>query len=128
MPRRYSQLISMVISIAETIGDGLLGVVLWLGPLIAVEYYQGLGRTWGPSQRVDQSIGAGILWILGDVLGLPFLMLLVRALSADERARAAEVDAQLDAELDHVQDVPADRPAESTLWWKHDPQLGDRFN
>ena len=128
VPRRYSQLISMVISIAETIGDGLLGVVLWLGPLIAVEYYQGLGRTWGPSQRVDQSIGAGILWILGDVLGLPFLMLLVRALSADERARAAEVDAQLDAELDHVQDVPADRPAESTLWWKHDPQLGDRFN
>jgi cytochrome c oxidase assembly factor CtaG len=124
VPRRYSQLLSMVITIAETIGDGLLGVVLWLGPLIAAEYYHGLGRDWGPSPRVDQSIGAGILWILGDVLGLPFLMLLVRALSVDERARAAEVD----AELDQVPDRPAERVAGSTLWWKDDPQLGDRFS
>jgi hypothetical protein len=114
----------MVISIVETIGDGLLGVVLWLGPLVAVEYYQALGRDWGPSPRVDQSIGAGILWILGDVLGLPFLMLLVRALSADEKARAVDVD----AELDRVRDVPPERVAESTLWWKNDPQLHDRFS
>lgn len=57
-----------MISIAETIGDGLLGVVLRLGPLVSVDYCQGLQRTWGPSLRVDQSIGACILWILGDVL------------------------------------------------------------
>jgi cytochrome c oxidase assembly factor CtaG len=126
VPRRYSQLLSMVVSIAETIGDGLLGVVLWLGPLVAVEYYQALGRDWGPSPRVDQSIGAGVLWILGDVLGLPFLMLLVRALSTDEKARAAVVD----AELDRVRDVPPEQAAEaeSTLWWKNDPQLHDRFS
>jgi cytochrome c oxidase assembly factor CtaG len=124
VPRRYSQLLSMVISIAETIGDGLLGVVLWLGPLVAVDYYQALGRAWGPSPRVDQSIGAGVLWILGDVLGLPFLMLLVRALSVDEQARAADVDAA----LDEVRDVPPEREAESTLWWKNDPQLHDRFS
>jgi hypothetical protein len=37
VPRRYSQLISLVISIVESIGDGLLGIVLWLGPLIAVD-------------------------------------------------------------------------------------------
>jgi cytochrome c oxidase assembly factor CtaG len=124
VPRRYSQLLSMVISIAETIGDGLLGVVLWLGPLVAVAYYQALGRPWGPSPRVDQSIGAGVLWILGDVLGLPFLMLLVRALSVDEKVRAADVD----AELDRVRDVPPERVAESTLWWENDPQLHDRFS
>jgi cytochrome c oxidase assembly factor CtaG len=134
VPRRYSQLLSMVISIAETIGDGLLGVVLWLGPLIAPLYYQALGRDWGPSPRVDQSIGAGILWILGDVLGLPFLMLLVRALSADEKVRAASVDAELDrvdAELDRVHDVAPEQAAESsepTLWWENDPQLRDRFS
>jgi cytochrome c oxidase assembly factor CtaG len=128
VPRRYSQMLSMVISVVETIGDGLLGVVLWLGPLVAVAYYQALGRDWGPSARVDQSIGAGILWILGDILGLPFLMLLVRALAADEKARAVEVDAELDAELEHVEDVPPERAAESTLWWKNDPQLGDRFS
>jgi cytochrome c oxidase assembly factor CtaG len=123
VPHRYSQLISLVISIAENIGDGVLGIVLWLGPLIAVDYYVGLHRSWGPSLRVDQSIGAGILWILGDVLGVPFVIVLIRALSADEKAHAAEVDAV----LDRVDQVPPERAAESTLWWESDPQLRDRF-
>jgi cytochrome c oxidase assembly factor CtaG len=119
VPRRYPQTISLVISIAETLGDGLLGVVLWLGPLIASDYYLSLNRTWGPGQRVDQSIGAGVLWILGDVLGMPFLMVLMRAMSSDEKAHAAEFDAADDAE-------PADQPA--ALWWEADPQLRARFH
>ncbi|MHA3019356.1 cytochrome c oxidase assembly protein [Mycobacterium sp. BMJ-28] len=118
--RRYPQMLSLVISIAETLGDGLLGVVLWLGPLIAADYYLAVNRTWGPSLRVDQSIGAGVLWILGDVLGLPFLMVLMRAMSTDEAAHAAIADAQLDAELDESDTRPA-------LWWEADPQLRDRF-
>jgi cytochrome c oxidase assembly factor CtaG len=123
VPRRYSQLISLVISVVETIGDGLLGIVLWLGPLVASDYYQKLARSWGPSQRVDQSIGAGILWILGDVLGVPFLMVLMRAFGADERARAVEVDRELDRRDDGQDAVQG----ESTLWWQNDPQLRERF-
>ena len=119
VPRRYPQTISMVISIAETLGDGLLGVVLWLGPLIATDYYLSLNRTWGPSQRVDQSIGAGVLWILGDVLGMPFLMVLMRAMSSDDEAEAAELDA---ADDDETGDAPA------ALWWEADPQLRARFH
>lgn len=123
VPRRYSQLLSLVISIAETIGDGLLGLVLWLGPLIAADHYLGLHRSWGPSLRLDQTIGAGIIWILGDVLGVPFLIVLMRALSTDEKARAVEVD----AELDRVEQPPQLPGAASTLWWENDPQLADRF-
>jgi cytochrome c oxidase assembly factor CtaG len=115
VPRRYSQLISVVISIVETIGDGLLGLVLWLGPLIAADYYAGLHRTWGPDPRLDQTIGAGVLWILGDVLGVPFLIMLMRALSVDERQRSVAVDAVLEDDV-----TPA-------LWWENDPQLKDRF-
>ncbi|AGB20939.1 putative membrane protein [Mycobacterium sp. JS623] len=114
VPRRYSQLISLVISIVESIGDGLLGIVLWLGPLIAADYYA--GRQWGPSMRVDQSIGAGILWIVGDVLGVSFIIVLMRLFSADERERATAVDAELEM---------AEAP--SGLWWEHDPQLRDRM-
>ena len=84
VPRRYSQLISLVISIVESISDGLLGIVLWLGPLIAVDYYTHIDRHWGPSLRVDQSIGAGVLWLLGDVLGVAFIVVLMRFFSADE--------------------------------------------
>ncbi len=123
VPRRYPQMLSLVISIAETLGDGLLGIVLWLGPLIATDYYLAVNRTWGPSPRVDQSVGAGILWILGDVLGVPFLMVLMRAMSSDEKKQAAVIDAELDAELDTESEgaVPA-------LWWEADPQLRDRFH
>jgi cytochrome c oxidase assembly factor CtaG len=121
VPRRYSQLISLVISVVESIGDGLLGIVLWLGPLIAVDYYTHIDRHWGPSLRVDQSIGAGVLWLLGDVLGVGFIVVLMRFFTADERSRAAAVDAELDrADQAEAQQV-------SGLWWENDPQLRERM-
>ncbi len=120
VPRRYSPLLSIGISIAEGLGDGILGIVLWLGPLIAQDYYTGLGRTWGPSLRTDQSVGAGILWILGDVLALPFLLVLFRSLRTHESARAEEVDAAMDARADA-------EPATTGLWWESDPELRERF-
>jgi cytochrome c oxidase assembly factor CtaG len=128
VPRRYSQLISLVISIVESLGDGLLGIVLWLGPLIAVSYYQGIDRHWGPSPRVDQSIGAGVLWIVGDVLGVGFIIVLMRFFSADEHARAVTVDAELDrAQREVVVDRDGISAATSGLWWENDPQLRDRM-
>lgn len=116
VPRRYPQLISVVISIAETIGDGLLGLVLWLGPLVAADYYESLHRTWGPDLRLDQTIGAGVLWIVGDVVGVPFLIMLMRAMRVDEHTRSVEIDAELESE-----------PPTSGLWWENDPQLKDRY-
>jgi len=124
VPHRYSPLLSIGISVAETLGDGLLGLVLWLGPLIAQDYYTGLGRTWGPSMRTDQTVGAGILWILGDVLGLPFLLVLMRALGSHEKAVADEADEADEADrTEHVEPGSA----RQTLWWEADPQLRDRF-
>jgi cytochrome c oxidase assembly factor CtaG len=125
VPRRYSPMLSIGISVVESLGDGLLGLVLWLGPLIAYSYYQGLQRNWGPSLRTDQSVGAGVLWIVGDVLGVPFLAVLLRGLSKHEKKRAAEVD----AELDHAPTAREDEPEApaSGLWWEADPQLHDRF-
>ena len=123
VPRRYSQLISLLISVAETLGDGVLGLVIWQGSLIAPTYYAGLHRTWGPDQRLDQTIGAGVLWILGDVVGLPFVLLLMRALSRDEKAHAIEVD----TELDTAEAAESETSASSGLWWESDPQLRERF-
>lgn len=117
VPRRFSPLLSIGISVVESLADGLLGIVLWLGPLIAVDYYAALHRDWGPSPpRVDQSVGAGILWLLGDVLSIPFVVVLMRRLGTDERRKATEVDAELD-----------DADTGPTLWWENDPQLRDRF-
>ncbi|MEY8018729.1 cytochrome c oxidase assembly protein [Mycobacterium servetii] len=123
VPRRYSQLISLLITVGEALGDGVLGLVIWQGPLIGASYYAGLHRSWGPDQRLDQTIGAGILWILGDVVGLPFVLLLMRALARDEKAHAVRVDAELDA----TEDAGGQAAAPSGLWWENDPQLRERF-
>lgn len=128
VPRRYSQLISLVITIVESIGDGLLGIVLWLGPLIAASYYQQIDRQWGPSARVDQSIGAGILWLVGDVFGVGVIVVLMRFFSADESERALTVDAELDrADHENMVDDTGNSGAPSGLWWVNDPQLRDRM-
>ncbi|QLL10399.1 cytochrome c oxidase assembly protein [Mycobacterium vicinigordonae] len=139
VPRRYSQLISLVITVVEALADGVLGLVIWQGSLIAASYYE--ARTWGPDQRLDQTIGAGVLWIVGDLVAWPFLLLLMRALSRDEQAHAVDIDAQLDNRLDvqftdlsendatsdRTDACRADETAPSTLWWEHDPQLRERF-
>ncbi|WP_285029669.1 cytochrome c oxidase assembly protein [Mycolicibacterium sp. lyk4-40-TYG-92] len=131
VPRRYPPLLSIGISVAEGLGDGLLGLVLWLGPVVAYDYYAALHRDFGPSIRQDQSYGAGILWILGDVVGVPFILLLMRALGSDERRKAAEVDAELDAAVATPPSAAADDPEidapSSGLWWQNDPQLRDRY-
>jgi cytochrome c oxidase assembly factor CtaG len=123
VPHRYSQLISLLITVAEALGDGVLGLVIWQGSLIGAAYYAALHRSWGPDQRLDQTIGAGVLWILGDVVGWPFVLLLMRALSRDERAHAVQVDAELDA----AETAESESAAPSGLWWENDPQLRERF-
>jgi cytochrome c oxidase assembly factor CtaG len=114
-PREDHHLVSFGISFAEILVDAALGLILWLGPLRAPDYYQALGRMWGPDLRTDQIVGAGILWIGGDVAGLPFVgALFNRWMRADER-QATRVDRELDEQ------------EPDGLWWENDPELARRF-
>ncbi|WP_330185545.1 cytochrome c oxidase assembly protein [Nocardia sp. NBC_01503] len=140
LPHRYSQAVSLLITVIESLADGILGIVVWLGPILAAGYYAEVGRTWGPSQRMDQTAGAGILWLLGDVLGIPFALMLMRAWSDDEKRKAAEVDAELDAaaaraepaanrkdSTESAAESAQQAPQSTGLWWENDPQLSQRF-
>lgn len=130
VPHRYPQSISLLISVAEALGDGVLGLVIWQGSLIGASYYAGLQRSWGPDPRLDQTIGAGVLWILGDLVGWPFVLLLMRAMSRDDKAHAVEVDAELDeaeARSAQTDGAESETSAPSGLWWENDPQLRERF-
>ncbi|WP_299573383.1 cytochrome c oxidase assembly protein [uncultured Williamsia sp.] len=137
VPHRRPQSLSLLITLVETIGDGLLGVVLWQGPDIAHAYYAALGRSWGPSLRTDQIIGAGVLWVLGDVVGLPFLLALFGRFRAEQESVAVEVDAALDAADRDARDRGAavapsgddgpDPAPAGGLWWEADPELRRRF-
>ncbi|MFE5287442.1 cytochrome c oxidase assembly protein [Nocardia sp. NPDC056611] len=120
VPRHFTQGLSLLITVGESLADGILGIVLWLGPLVAAGYYGSLGRTWGPDVRLDQTIGAGILWLLGDLLGLIYSLVVMRRFADDEQREAGALDAELDA-------VEAEEPVSTGLWWEHDPQLRERF-
>ena len=130
VPHRRPQSVSLLISLVETLGDGVLGVVIWQGAILAPDHYAALHRTWGPSIRTDQTIGAGVFWILGDLVGLPFLMLVLGRFRADERVREIEVDAVLDGTVPGrtvLYGEPPDAPtSDSGLWWEHDPAFRNR--
>jgi cytochrome c oxidase assembly factor CtaG len=130
-PRRDPFLLTMAISVAEVIFDGVLGLTLWLGPLIAPHYYLELHRAWGPDLRMDQIIGAGVLWIGGDLAGLPFLAAVVTRMMREDQRDAVAIDAELDTldALDASVETAATSPSEAQprLWWEDHPELAQRF-
>jgi cytochrome c oxidase assembly factor CtaG len=121
VPRRFHHLVSVWITLVEVVGDAALGLTLWFsGHLVAADYYQALGRQWGPDLRLDQTFGAGVLWIVGDLAGLPFLGALVNRMTKEDAKQAKEIDRVLDER--EATDSDPTRP-----WWESDPTLSERF-
>jgi cytochrome c oxidase assembly factor CtaG len=138
VPRAYAYVVALWITAAEVIGDAVLGLaVIADTSLIAGPYYHGLARPWGPSLATSQVIGGGVLWILGDLVGLPFLAAQLIQMIREDEAEAKVVDAELDAAA-AVQSVvtqtgggqdgvpqAATQPAQP--WWETDRRFADRF-
>ena len=124
VPRAYPYLVALWVTGVEVVGDAVLGlaVIAYQG-LIAGAYYHALARPWGPSLRTDQVLGGGALWILGDIVGLPFLAAQLIQMIREDESEAAAIDAELDA---REQEAPADSPADRP-WWESDPRFVGRF-
>jgi len=124
VPRTYPYLVALWVTGVEVVGDAVLGlaVIAYQG-LIAGAYYHALARPWGPSLRTDQVLGGGALWILGDIVGLPFLAAQLIQMIREDESEAAAIDAELDA---REQEAPADSPADRP-WWESDPRFVGRF-
>jgi cytochrome c oxidase assembly factor CtaG len=99
VPKEYPYLVALWVTAAEVVGDAALGLsVIADHTLIAGAYYHALARPWGPSLASDQVIGGGALWVLGDVIGLPFLAAVLIAMIREDESQARVIDAELDAE------------------------------
>ena len=149
VPKAYPYLVSLWVTGAEVVGDAMLGIAIMADQhLIAGGYYLALGRPWGPGLRTDQVIGGGALWILGDLVGLPFLAAQLIQMVKEDGAEAALIDAELDAaeaaataELGTAAAAAAGAgsagsgPAGSgpagtggsQPWWRDDPRFTGRF-
>jgi cytochrome c oxidase assembly factor CtaG len=98
VPKEYPYMLGMWIAAAEVVGDAFFGIaVLADQTMIGGAHYLAVGYPFGPSLATAQVLGGGILWILGDAVGLPFLAVqLIQMMRADKR-EADEIDAELDA-------------------------------
>src|ERR1700730_16848952 len=124
VPKEYPYAVSMWITGALVIGDAFLGIaVIAYQNLIGAAYYHALARPWGPTLRTDQVLGGGVLWILGDLVGLPFLAAQLIQLMREDESDAVAIDADLDAK--HAQAAaaagaggPSQEGEEGTKpWW-----------
>jgi len=126
VPKAYPYLVSLWVTGAEVVGDAVLGIaVIADNSLIAGAYYHALNRPGGPSLRTDQVLGGGVLWILGDIVGLPFLAAQLIQMIREDEAEATVIDAELDAR-DAVA-APGGGSGVQEPWWESDPRFAGRF-
>ena len=123
--------VTLWLTVAEMIGDAALGVRLWFGSLVAAGHYLALDRSWAPDPHTDQIIGAGVIWIGGDLIGLPFLWIVFLYMLREDERRTAAVDAELDAaeqaRAAQAVDGTDEGSSRPRLWWEDDPQIAQRF-
>jgi cytochrome c oxidase assembly factor CtaG len=150
VPKAYPYVVALWITGAEVIGDAVLGLaVIAHTSLIAGQYYHALARPWGPSLATSQVLGGGVLWILGDIVGLPFLAAMFIQMLREDQADATAIDAELDARdaaaAATARTAPAtgaaadasggigtgvvtgSEPAAHRPWWESDRRFSDRF-
>jgi cytochrome c oxidase assembly factor CtaG len=155
VPKAYPYLVSLWVSVVEVVGDAVLGLaVLADQHLIAGSYYRALARPWGPSLHTDQVFGGGALWLLGDLVGLPFLGAQLIQMIREDQREAAAMDAELDAAEQAAGQAAAGQaaagqaaagqaaagqaaeqaaagqapaPGRSRPWWETDPRFTGRF-
>lgn len=134
VPKEYPYGVAMWITAAEVVGDAFFGIAIIADQtILGAAHYHAVGYPYGPSLATAQVIGGGIIWILGDFVGLPFLAVqLVQMMRADKK-EAEEIDAELDARdaaRTAVQAVAVDaaKPKEEDVpWWENDPRFTSRF-
>jgi len=150
VPKKYPYGVAMWITAAEVVGDAFFGIAIIADQTtLAAQHYHAVGYPFGPSLATSQVIGGGIIWILGDAVGLPFLAVQLIQMMREDKVEAAAIDAELDArdaaraqrasalpqpaalgeavaetaEADEGDETgEAERP-----WWENDPRFTERF-
>jgi cytochrome c oxidase assembly factor CtaG len=139
VPKQYPYGVAMWITAAEVIGDAFFGIAIIADTnLIAAPHYHAVGYPFGPSLATSQVLGGGIIWILGDAVGLPFLAVQLIQMMREDKVEAAAIDAELDVRDASIQAGVA-QSGETTgqttsqaagdaeqPWWENDPRFTER--
>jgi cytochrome c oxidase assembly factor CtaG len=149
VPKSYPYVVALWITAAEVIGDAILGLaVIADTSVLAGPYYHALAVPWGPTLATSQVLGGGVLWIFGDIVGLPFLAAQLIQMIREDEHDAEVIDAELDAKeaaeaaaattsgpaLAGAEPATAvaasgsgSAPSTQRPWWETDSRFADRF-
>lgn len=97
VPGRLAHPLRMLLLFVTLPAHAWLGITIMSdNSVIAGSYYRALGRPWGPSLLHDQTIGGGLLWATGDLVGVVVLAALFVQWSRADAREASRVDRSLD--------------------------------
>jgi putative membrane protein len=119
---------AIFVGFLELLADAIPGIALRLAPAPLSSVLVGQHRGWGPSPLTDQHLAGSTLWVVAEVVDLPFLALLVLQWIRADAREAAAVDARLD-QLDAPQPgtpadaPPVDEPDRVRPWWETDGRV-----
>ena len=134
--------LSLGVGFVELILDAFPGIALRFQTHMTLLHFAVDRPAFSPVPIDDQNIAGGILWVVAEVIDLPFLILAAhRWIKADQRD-AARIDAELDARAGALSDraVPPGAVSDGVgaagvapaaqqtqrLWWLDDPNLAER--
>jgi len=102
VPGRLAHPLRMLLLFVTLPAHAWLGITIMSdNAVIAGSYYRALARPWGPSLLHDQTIGGGLLWATGDLVGVVVLAALFVQWSRADAREAARVDRTLDRGRQH---------------------------
>jgi putative membrane protein len=97
VPGRLTHPLRMLLLFVTLPAHAWLGITIMSdNDVIAGSYYRALARPWGPSLLHDQTIGGGLLWATGDLVGVIVLAALFVQWSRADAREAVRVDRTLD--------------------------------
>lgn len=112
MPYRAPYPMRLIVLLGTMAFHAFFGLTLMTGTgLLAADWYGAMGRPWGPSAIVDQQIGGGIAWSIGELptlaLALAVVVLWARSDSSLAKRLDRKADRDGDADLTEYNDMLA---------------------
>jgi cytochrome c oxidase assembly factor CtaG len=120
--------LSLAIGSFELVLDAIPGIALRLHTTLVTGWFDARTvRPWSLRPLHDQQIAGAVVWVVAELIDLPFLLLVYRRwLRADERDAAA-ADAVLEAERAARTGLPGAAPDADAPWWLTDPAMQERL-
>jgi cytochrome c oxidase assembly factor CtaG/putative copper export protein len=101
MPYQAPYPMRLLVLLGTMAFHAFFGVALMTGTgLLAADWYGAMGRTWGPSAIVDQQIGGGIAWSIGEIPTLALALIVVVMWARSDSSLAKRLDRKADRDGD----------------------------